>query len=102
LYLPLSIFAGYGFFPYQLTIKAIFLDGELKEDIVIYLTESYKDGNKVAYLTRCINRLKELPREWYLYLTVSVKRLCFDTSDFDPYVLLHKVIDIILLSISTI
>jgi hypothetical protein len=48
----------------QLHVKTTVLYGELKETIYMHLLESYKDGNKVAHLRRCIYGLKLSPKEW--------------------------------------
>jgi hypothetical protein len=88
--LLLSIVAANSFVPQQLDVKAAFLYGELKEAIYMRLPEGYRDGNKVAYLKRCIYRLKQSPREWYSRLTAYLRRHEFDTSNFDPCVFRHK------------
>jgi hypothetical protein len=61
--LLLSIIGANGFVPQQLDVKATFLYGELKETIYMRLREGYRDRNNIAYLTRCIDGLKQSPRE---------------------------------------
>jgi hypothetical protein len=87
--LLLSIVAATGFVPLQLDVKAAFLYGELKETIYMRRLECNRDGNKVAHLKRCIDRLKQSPRELYSVLTAHLRSNGFDTSNFDPCVLRH-------------
>jgi hypothetical protein len=63
LHLLLSIVAANGFVPQQLDFNPLFLYGELEETIYMRLPEGYRDGNKVAYLKRCIYGLQQSCRE---------------------------------------
>jgi hypothetical protein len=90
LHLLLSIVAGNGFISQQLDVKATFLYGELNETIYIRLPESYRDGNKVAHLKRCIYGLQYSLREWYSRLTAHLRSYGWEIPNFDPRVLRHK------------
>jgi hypothetical protein len=79
-----SIVRANGFVPQQLDVRGALLYSELKETIYIPHLTSYSDGNKVAYLKRCIYRLKLSPREWYSRLTAHLLRYGFDTSNLKP------------------
>jgi hypothetical protein len=48
------------------------------------LPEGYREGNKVAHLTRCISGLIKSPTEWYSPLPVYLRGHVFDISNFDP------------------
>jgi hypothetical protein len=88
--LLLCIIATNAFVAQQLDVKAAVLYGELKEAIYRRLPESYRDSNKVALLKRYIYGLKQSPRVWYSRLTTHLRKLVFDTSNFDPCVLWYK------------
>jgi hypothetical protein len=79
-----------GFVPQQIDIKAAVLYGELKETIYMHLPRGNRDGNNIAHLKRCIDGLKQSPREWYSHLTSHLRRYGFETFNFDPYMLWHK------------
>jgi hypothetical protein len=63
LHLVMPIVITNGSVPPYLDIKGAYLYGELRETIYLGRPEGYRDGIKVAHLTRCIYGLKQLSKE---------------------------------------
>jgi hypothetical protein len=71
-----------GFILQQLDMKSAYRYSELNKIIDLSLAETYRDGNQVAYLKRCIDGLIQLPRDWYSHTTAHLQRHGFDISNF--------------------
>jgi rhamnogalacturonyl hydrolase YesR len=90
LHLLLYIVTANGLFSQQLDVKAAFVYIAYKETIYLHHPEGYRDGNKVAHFQKCIYRLTQSAKEWYLCHTSHLRKQAFDTSKFDPCILQHK------------
>lgn len=68
----------------QLDVKTAFLNGELKEDEVVYMKQAqgYEEGgaNMVYKLHKTLYGLKQAPRAWFLTLKDKMEQLGFSLS----------------------
>ena len=86
--------------PQQLDIKGAFLYSILKEEIYMQLPEGYsyssRQNSMYAKLNRCIYGLKQSPRKWYHKLLSVWVPYGFTISTFNPYILIHKLMQFFL------
>jgi len=94
--LLLALSACKGWRPRQLDVKTAFVYGILKEEVYMDIPEGSRLDGIVAKLKRCIDGLKQSPREWYYWLVEYLGPIGFAITAWDPCVLVHESGDLFL------
>jgi hypothetical protein len=82
--------AGQGQRPQHMDIKSTFLYSDLEEEIYMILPEGHQEKCKTRRLRKYIYGLKQSGQKWYEQLMQHFVSYRLVTSNFDPFVLIHK------------
>jgi hypothetical protein len=86
----LTIAAVLGWIVKQIDIKTAFLNGDLNEELYMFLPPGFHQGlNKVVRLLKSLYGLKQSPRMWYLKLKGLLNSIGFRDSPYDNALWIH-------------
>ena len=90
----LIAFAAFmGFKLYQMDVKSVFLNGDLKEEVFVKQPPRFEDAelpDHVFKLNKAIYGLKQVPRAWYERLSTFLLKNGFKKRENIQYLLLIK------------
>nr|GEZ85792.1 retrovirus-related Pol polyprotein from transposon TNT 1-94 [Tanacetum cinerariifolium] len=78
---------------YQMDVKTVFLNGNLREEVYVSQPDGFRDPdnpNHVCKLKKALYGLKQAPRAWYDMLSSFLISQDFSKGSVDPTLFIHR------------